>query len=56
MAEQVDPAADQLELEEAGWVKIERQGKIVWQHPETRFLYPQGMAILRLRQDHRDNT
>lgn len=53
-AEQVDPEAEQLDLKEAGWEKIERQGKIVWRHPQTGFLYPQGMAILRLRQDRGD--
>ncbi len=44
-AEWVDPEADQRELEEAGWERVERQGKLVWRNPQSGHLYPQGVAI-----------
>ncbi len=49
----VDPEAQQRELKEAGWERVERLGKIVWRHPRSGHLYPQGAAIQRLRWDRR---
>ena len=46
----VDPEAQQRELEEAGWKPIERMGKIVWQRPDSQYLYPQGVAIRMVRE------
>jgi len=46
----VDPEAQQRELEEAGWIPIERLGKVVWQRPNSNYLYPQGVAIRLVRQ------
>jgi hypothetical protein len=48
----IDPEAQQRELEAAGWERLERQGKVVWRHPESGALYPQGPAIRRLRMDY----
>lgn len=45
----IDKEAEQRELEAAGWVRIERAGKVVWQNPESGHLYPQGAAIDLLR-------
>ena len=55
-AEPIDKEAEQRELEAAGWVRIERQGKVVWRNPESGYLYPQGVAIalVRERADARD--
>lgn len=48
----IDPEAERRELEAAGWERIvERSGKVVWQHPTSGALYPQGAAIARLRMD-----
>lgn len=44
-AERIDKEAEQRELEAAGWIRLEQQGKIVWQNPESGHLYPQGAAI-----------
>ena len=49
IAQGVDPEADQRELEEAGWERIERQGKIVWRNPQSGHLYPQGVAMRLVR-------
>ena len=49
-AELIDPAGEQRELEDAGWERLERQGKVVWRNPESGHLYPQGVAISRLRE------
>ena len=46
----VDPQAQRRELEEAGWKLIERMGKIVWQRPDSQYLYPQGVAIRMVRE------
>src|SRR5829696_7723345 len=46
----VDPESQQRELEEAGWKPIERMGKIVWQRPDSHYLYPQGVAIRMVRE------
>ncbi len=51
MAVPVDTAAEQRELEEAGWVRVEREGKTLWQRPESGHLYPQGAAITLVRRD-----
>ncbi len=45
----VDKEQEQRELEEAGWERLERQGKTVWRNPESGHLYPQGAAIALLR-------
>ncbi len=45
----IDPGNEQRELEAAGWERLERQGKIVWQNPHSGHLYPQGAAIALLR-------
>ncbi len=47
----LDVKAQERELEAAGWKRLERQGKIVWQHPQTGYLYPQGPAVRRLWMD-----
>ena len=47
----VDVESQERQLEEAGWVPVERLGKRVWRHPETGHLYPQGPALMRLRID-----
>jgi hypothetical protein len=48
----IDPEAERRELEAAGWERIEeRSGKVVWRHPTSGALYPQGAAIARLRMD-----
>ncbi len=47
----VDPEAQQRELEAAGWEQVERMGKVVWRHPTSGGLYPQGPAMRRLRID-----
>ncbi len=41
----VDLEAQRRELEEAGWTPMERLGKVVWQRPDSAYLYPQGVAI-----------
>lgn len=48
----IDPGKEQRELEAAGWVRVERQGMVLWQHPESGHLYPQGPAMRRLRMDY----
>ena len=52
-AERIDPAGEQHELETAGWERLERQGKVVWRSPESGHLYPQGVAVARLREQQR---
>lgn len=47
----LDQEAEQRELEEAGWERVYRQGKLLWRHPESGGLYPQGPAVRRLRTD-----
>ncbi len=47
----IGPEAEQRELDAAGWERIERQGKLLWRHPKSGALYPQGPAIRRLRMD-----
>ncbi len=46
----VDPQAQRRELEEAGWTPMERLGKVVWQRPDSAYLYPQGVAIRLVRE------
>jgi hypothetical protein len=50
----VDLEAQRRELEEAGWVRIERLGKVVWRRPNSAYLYPQGVAV-RLVREAADN-
>lgn len=45
----IDKEGEQRELEAASWVKVERQGKILWRNPESGHLYPQGAAIALIR-------
>jgi hypothetical protein len=48
----INPERERRELEAAGWERIEeRSGKVVWQHPTSGALYPQGAALARLRMD-----
>ena len=51
LVENIDPEAAQQELEDAGWVRMERSGKIVWQNPEIGHLYPQGAALSLVRRN-----
>jgi hypothetical protein len=46
----VDLEAQRRELEEAGWTRIERLGKVVWRKPNSTYLYPQGVAIRLVRE------
>ncbi|HEX2098242.1 MAG TPA: hypothetical protein VHF46_04215 [Rubrobacteraceae bacterium] len=48
----INPEVERRELEAAGWERIEeRSGKVVWRHPTSGALYPQGAALARLRMD-----
>lgn len=53
--EHIDPEAAQRELEAAGWVRMVRMGKIVWQNPESGHLYPQGAAVSLVRRKREGN-
>ncbi|HVE99997.1 MAG TPA: hypothetical protein VNA27_01485 [Rubrobacteraceae bacterium] len=44
-----DLEAQQRELEAAGWVRSERQGKLFWRNPKSGHVYPQGAAVEQLR-------
>ena len=46
----VDLEAQRRELEEAGWVRMERLGKVVWRRPNSAYLYPQGVAVRLVRE------
>ncbi len=46
----VDLEAQRRELEEAGWKRLERLGKVVWQRPNSNYLYPQGVAVRLIRE------
>jgi hypothetical protein len=46
----VDLEAQRRELEEAGWTRLERLGKVIWQRPNSKYLYPQGVAIRLVRE------
>ena len=35
---------EEQELEEAGWERVEAQGRISWRRPDTGYLYPRGPA------------
>ena len=35
---------EEQELEEAGWERVEAQGRISWRRPDTGHLYPRGAA------------
>jgi hypothetical protein len=48
-SERLDQESEQRELEAAGWVRMEREGKIVWRNPESGHLYPQGAAVAFVR-------
>ena len=50
----LDLEVQQGDLEAAGWERMDRMGKIVWRHPESGHLYPQGAAISRLRRERRE--
>jgi hypothetical protein len=47
----IDLEAQQRELEAAGWEREDHQGKLLWRHPVSGHLYPQGPAINRLKID-----
>lgn len=49
----LDLEAQQRDLEAAGWERLYRTGKLLWRHPESGHLYPQGAAVARLGQDRR---
>jgi hypothetical protein len=49
--ERIDKEAEQRELENAGWERLEREGKIVWRNPESGHLYPQGAALTLVRKN-----
>jgi hypothetical protein len=49
--ERIDKESEQRELEDAGWVRMERGGKTVWQNPQSGHLYPQGAAIALVREN-----
>ncbi len=44
--------AERRELEEAGWVLVERVAteKIIWRNPESGHLYTQESALARVRE------
>lgn len=50
-AERLDQEAERQDLEAAGWVRMEREGKIVWRNPESGHLYPQGAAVALVRRN-----
>lgn len=52
--ERIDKEAEQRELENAGWERLEREGKIVWRNPESGHLYPQGAALALARKNADD--
>ncbi len=41
---------ERLELLGAGWIPQEHPEETVWKHPESGYLYPQGVAIAMLRE------
>ncbi|MCA1730593.1 MAG: hypothetical protein LC751_14665 [Actinobacteria bacterium] len=47
----IDLEGQQRELEAAGWGREEHQGKLLWRHPVSGHLYPQGPAYNRLKID-----
>jgi hypothetical protein len=42
------------ELEDAGWERVEVEGRISWRRPDTGHLYPRGAAhdVHKKRRDH----
>jgi hypothetical protein len=45
---------EEQELEEAGWERVEVEGRIAWRRPDTGHLYPRGSAYdVRRRRDQR---
>jgi hypothetical protein len=47
----LDTGAEQSRLEEAGWERVCHLDKLLWRHPESGYLYPQGAAVQRLLRD-----
>ncbi len=45
-----DAETERRELAAAGWSSAEREGQTVWQHPQSGFWYPQGVAIAMIRE------
>jgi hypothetical protein len=41
---------ERLELERAGWERLEHEGETVWRNPVSGLVYPQGIAISILRE------
>ena len=48
---EAEQEAERRELEAAGWKPIERMDKIVWRNPASGYLYPQDVAIRRVREE-----
>jgi hypothetical protein len=44
-----NPSKEQGKLEDAGWERVDRQGKLFWKNPQSGRLYPQGAAVQRLQ-------
>jgi hypothetical protein len=44
------PDRERLELERAGWERLEHEGEAVWRNPVSGLVYPQGIAISMLRE------
>lgn len=43
-------AERQADMEDAGWERVDRQGKLFWKNPQSGRLYPQGAAVQRLQE------
>jgi|tagenome__1003787_1003787.scaffolds.fasta_scaffold17870375_1 hypothetical protein len=41
---------ERIELERAGWKRLERKDEAVWRNPENGFIYPQGVAVAMIRE------
>ena len=41
---------ERRELEAAGWEPEEREGETVWKNPANGLLYPQGQAVVIVRE------
>ena len=41
---------ERLELERAGWERLEHEGEAVWRNLVSGLVYPQGIAISMLRE------
>jgi hypothetical protein len=41
---------ERIELERAGWERLNHEGESVWRNPVSELVYPQGIAISMLRE------